>query len=140
MPYLLFAAAPLKTGRYLGYVAVDGQDKKFGAVFDTFVVQPNDLTAFPRQNAILKITLGGLGGHEYEAQVYEAIRYDFDNGILRLDSPTEDVIVTANVAATDDDGTAIDGQLFVRSAGVGGTLHLELQSDEPGGGVLPAGQ
>jgi hypothetical protein len=138
---LLLAAAQLKTGRYLGYLALDGQDKKLGAVFDTYVVQPNDLTQFPRQNAILKLTLGGFAGREYESQVYEAVRYDYDNGVLSLDGAGEDVVVTADVAGTEAGGVTIDGPVFVRSAGVGGRLHLELLSDEGGSGaVLPPEQ
>lgn len=131
-PYVLLAAAQLKSGRYLGYLAVDGSDKKFAAVFDTYVVQPHDQREFPRQSAILKVTLGGLGGHEYETQVYDNVRYDFDQGVMSLESTEEDVVVTARVGDTGNGGTNIDGQIFVRSAGAGGTLHVEYQTDEPG--------
>lgn len=139
--YALLAAAQLKTGRYVGYIAVDGLEQKLGAVYDSYVVQPSDVTAFPRQNGILKITLGGLAGHEYETYVYEDARYDYENGLLSLESVGEDFIV--NAAVTNEPHDAIDGQVFVRSAGTGGSIHLERVSDEPGAGsgaVLPAEQ
>ncbi len=139
------AAAQLKLGRYVGWLEIDGVTRKFGVIFDTYAVQPNDLTEFPRQNAVLKVGLGGLVSHEYQGQVYENIRYDFGNGVLSLDSPDNDVVLTGTVI--NSPSTAIDGDVFVRSAGVSGKIHLDFQeSDEPGepgggsGGTLPPDQ
>lgn len=131
------AAAQLHYTRYLGFIETDGADRKIALTMDLFVVQPNDPSSFPRPGAVLKLGLGGPQSHEYVSQLYESIRYDFDNQVLSIDAPDSELAITATVAGTDQ--TIIDGQALIRSSGTIGHLHLEEVSDDPdvptGGGV-----
>jgi len=135
-----FADAPqLHQGRYLGYLQPDGTTTKIALVMDLYVVQPNDLTQFPEMNALIRLGLGGPQSSEYATQLYENLRYDYDNGVLSIDAPENDLVITAQVSGTEF--SAIDGQAFVRSSALSATIHLvELTDDpdNPGTGVPPS--
>ncbi|MCX6124029.1 MAG: hypothetical protein NTV34_04670 [Proteobacteria bacterium] len=134
----LHGAPQLHLGRYLGYVAVEGVDRKIGVTLDFHKVQPNDLALFPKLAASLKITPGGLLSQEYVTYTYEDITYDFSSGKIGMDSPYGDLVIAANMSG--EEQSVIDGQVLVRSSGAIGSIHLVEMSDEPDitTGVLPA--
>jgi hypothetical protein len=122
----------LKHGRYVGYILFDDTNEKLAVVSDFYVESPEDLRLFPRLNALFKVSFGGYNTHEYFTETFEDIRYDFDNGVLTLDEPSNDILATAQVHTMGSDRFII-GQVFIRSSAVSGTLHLQFETDEPGG-------
>lgn len=121
----------LEQGHYVGYLKVDDQNQKFALEADFFIESPEDLTQFPKLNTILKMSLGGYNSTEYVTQVYKDVRYDFDNNVLTLDEPSNDLVVTAQVHSMNG-RTRLQGKVWIRSAAKSATLNLELESDEPG--------
>ncbi len=134
------SAANIHYTRYLGFITANGVDHKLAVTMDLFPVQSDDVTAFPKLAANVRIGLGGPQSSEYETAVYEDVRYDFENGILTLDSPENDVVIT--VKASGADQTIFDGQILVRSSAKLGTIHLVEVSDDPEAvsGALPGDQ
>lgn len=128
----------LKHGRYIGYIKLDNTNEKVAVVADFYLESPEDLRLFPRLNALFKIGLGGYNTHEYFTEIFEDIRYDFDNGVLALDEPNSDVMMTAQVH-TMGSNTFIMGQVFIRSSAVSGTVHLQFETDEPDDDDGPGG-
>ncbi len=124
-------SAKLQQGRYTGYIKIEDQTQKFALQADFFLESPEDLTLFPRLNTILKISLGGYNTTEYVTQVFKNVRYDFDNNVLTLDEPSNDLVISAQVHSMNG-RTHIEGNVWVRSAAKNGKLILESESDEPG--------
>lgn len=131
-PPVQAAGAELKKGRYFGYIRLDDTGEKVALIGNTFIVQPEDFTQFPKLNAIFTLSLGGYATSEYVTETFEDIRYDFNNGQLALDEPANDLVITAEVNETPT--TVITGQVWIRSAARSGTICLEYETDEPGGG------
>ena len=69
--------------------------------------------------------------HEFITEKFEDLKYDFDNGVLTLDEPKNDLVLTTEVHKQGS-ATKIVGQVFVRSSAVSGSLELVQESDEPG--------
>lgn len=128
--------AKLQQGHYTGYIKVDDQNQNFALQADFFLESPEDLTQFPRLNSILKISLGGYNSTEYVTQLYKNIRYDFDNNVLTLDEPSNELVISAKVH-TKNGRTHLEGQVWIRSAAKSGTLILESESDEPDDFIAP---
>lgn len=128
----------LKHGRYIGYIKLDATNEKLAVVTDLYIESPEDLRLFPRLNVLFKVTLGGYNTHEYFTETFEDVRYNFDNGVLALDEPQNDLMATAQVH-TMGSKTFIIGQVFIRSSAVSGTLHLEFETDEPDDDDGPGG-
>ena len=126
------AGGELKQGRYVGYIKLDDTGEKVALIGNTFIVQPEDFTKFPKLNAIFTMFLGGYGAPEYVTETFEDIRYDFSNGQLSLDEPENDLVITAEI--NDTPSTHVVGQVWIRSAARSGTICIEYESDEPGGG------
>lgn len=124
-------AAELKQGRYIGWVYLNEAKERVAVVTEFLLESPEDLTQFPRLKAIFKLSLGGYNTHEYFTETFEDIQYDFDNGVLTLDAPNNDLMMTAQVSKEGSD-TIIKGQVFVRSSALFGSLYLKQESDEPG--------
>lgn len=124
------SSGKLERGRYVGYIKVDEQKQKFALQADFFLESPEDLTLFPRLNTILKISLGGYNTSEYVTQVYKSVRYDFDNNILTLDEPSNDLVISAQIHSMSG-RTHIEGTVWIRSAAKSAKLVLESESDEP---------
>jgi len=126
----------LEQGHYFGNIEVDQQNQKFPLEADIFLESPEDLAQFPQLNVILKISLGSFNSTEYSTQVYKNVRYDFDNNILTLDEPSNDLIVSAQVQSRNG-RTHLQGSIWIRSIAKNATLDLELESDEPGDSNQP---
>lgn len=124
------AGGELKHGRYIGWIRLTDTGERIATVADFFLESPEDLTQFPRLNAIFKLSLGGYNTHEYVTELFENLRYDFDNGALTFDSPKNDLMMTTEVHQVGSK-TKIMGQVLVRSSAVFGTVELTLESDEP---------
>lgn len=119
----------LKQGRYVGYLKMDNQTAQIAASLDFFLVQVEDAPEGPRLDAILKLSLGGYASTEYVTEVYENLRYDFNNGTLSLDETNGDLVVSAEVH--NQGGTHIVGKVLARSAASSGVLELRFLTDEP---------
>jgi hypothetical protein len=129
------AGGELKQGRYIGYVKLDDRQEKLALVADFYLESPEDFREFPRLNAMFKFSLGGYNTHEYFTEIFEDIKYDFDNGVLALDEGSNDFLMTAEVH-TEEPDTFIMGQVFIRSSATSGTLYLRYQ--QPGTtGTIP---
>lgn len=126
-------AAPggeLKMGRWVGHVALEGREEAFATTLDTLIVQPDDATQFPFLEAILRLSLGGYHGGEYESTVYQNIQYDFETGLLSFDEPGTEMSIEAYVYSSP---YHIEGQVFNRATGQAGTIFLTYaDDDEPG--------
>lgn len=126
-------AAPveLKQGRYIGWIKFGHNNQRLAVVSDFFLESPEDLTQFPKLKSIVKLSLGGYNTHEYLAESFENLHYDFDNGNLTFDEPDNDLVISSQVKKVGL-RTKIVGDLFVRSSMSSGTLDLTLEDDEPG--------
>jgi hypothetical protein len=121
----------IQQGHYTGYIKVDDQNQKFALQADFYLESPEDLIQFPRLNTILKINLGGYNTPEYVTQIYKNVRYDFDNNVLTLDEPSNDLVVSAQVHSMNG-RTHLQGTVWIRSAAKNAKLILASESDEPG--------
>jgi hypothetical protein len=120
----------LQQGRYYGYVKFDGRKERVAVEADFFLESPEDFTQFPHMEAILKLSLGGYHTKEYLTFVFQNLHYDFDNGVLALDEISNDLSVNAKVHSMG--GRAhLEGQVWSRSAAIGGVIELLSESDEP---------
>lgn len=120
----------LKMGRWVGHVEIDGRSEAFAATLETHIVQPDDAALFPRLEAILKLSLGGYSGGEYDSEIYEDIQYDFNTGLLTFDEAASDLTISALVYPSPH---RIEGQVFSRSTAQAGRIRLEYaDDDEPG--------
>lgn len=130
MPFKPLQAAELKQGRYIGYIELAPTKDKIAVVSDFYLESPEDLKLFPALHADFKMTLGGYNTHEYVAEIFENVRYDFENGILTLDDPKNDIVITAEVKDVNGN-TNVVGDVFLRSSAVFGKLTLVYETDEP---------
>lgn len=121
----------LKQGRYVGTMKWGPSQEKLAVVADFYLEAPEDLTKFPELHASLKFTLGGYNTHEYFTELFNDVRYDFENGILTLDDPKNDTVITAEVTS-DEEKSYVVGDVFVRSSAVFGKISLTYDTDEPG--------
>ncbi len=120
----------LSKGRWVGHVQFDGRSEVFAATLDLFVVQPDDAALFPRLEAILRVSLGGYRGGEYDADQYQDVQYDFFSGVLSFDEPGTDLVISALVYMNPH---RIEGQVFSATTGQWGAIYLKyVDSDEPG--------
>lgn len=127
-----FAAGhELKFGRYVGFIQLDDTHEKVAVITDTFIVQPANFIDFPKLNAIIKMSLGGYGTAEYVSEIFTDVAYDFNSGVLSMDEPANDLVISA-IANSTEDGVTVNGQVWIRSAAKSGRLYLELETDEPG--------
>ncbi len=129
--------AELKQGRYLGWISFDA-NKRLAVVADFFGEAPDSYKEFPRLNASLRISLGGYNSHEYLAETYHDLKYDFDGGELTFSEDGNDFVMNTRITAQSG-RTKISGSVFVRSAAIRGTIELLEESDEPGDDFQPAG-
>lgn len=127
----LLVGAELKQGRYFGFVELDSTKEKIAVVADFYLESPEDMTQFPKLNATVKLSFGGFNTHEYYTETFEDLRYDFDNGVLTLDEPNNDLMMTTEVRTSGSD-TYITGQALFRSSAVTGVLNIKYETDEPG--------
>jgi hypothetical protein len=120
----------LEKGRWVGHIEFAGRAEAFATTLDLYVLQPDDVTLFPRLEAILKTSLGGYSGGEYDSEHYQKVEYDFFSGVLTFDEPGTDLVVSALVYKSPH---RIEGQVFSATTGQFGTLYLVyVDSDEPG--------
>jgi hypothetical protein len=82
------------------------------------------------------MTLGGFNTHEYVTEIFENVRYDFDNGVLTLDDPKNDLVITSELKEQRGQ-VHIIGDVFIRSAAIFGKIDLLYESDEPDEGRAP---
>ena len=118
-----------KIGKWVGYIKIDGANEAVATTMDVFDTSPEDIREFPRRNALFKMVLGGYNGTEYESEWFKDLQYDFNQGILTLDEPTNDLLITAVVFT--EPRIQLEGQVWIRSAAVSGSIFLEFQDDEP---------
>jgi hypothetical protein len=123
------AGGELKHGRYVGTITFDDTGLRLGVIADLYLESPEDFREFPKLNAMLKFTFGGFGTHEYDTEVFQDLKYDFDNGVLTFDEMANDFMITS-VVHNDGGSAAITGQVYVRSAGMSG--NIELRHVPPG--------
>lgn len=121
----------IKQGKWVGYVQPDGSPDAIALTMDCFLVQPDDQRESPRLNLLFKLGLGGYGTPEYESQIFEALDYNYEEGLLTLDNPRNDMLITASVYASPR--TQMEGRVVFRSSALAGKLFLDHQTDEPGG-------
>jgi len=81
------------------------------------------------------MSLGGFNTNEYVTEGFDEVRYDFESGVLTLDDPKNDLVVTAEVHKMGGKNV-IMGDVFVRSSAVFGKITLTYETDEPGGDGL----
>ncbi len=122
----------LKQGRYIGSITLEPTKDKIAVVSDFFLESPEDLKLFPALRASFKMTFGGYNTHEYVTEYFDSVRYDFDNGVLTLDDPKNDIVFTAEVHQVSGNPQII-GDVFIRSSALFGKLTLSYETDEPGG-------
>ncbi len=125
-------SAELKQGRYFGFIELGPTKDKIAVVSDFYLQSPEDLKLFPALHATLKLTLGGFNTHEYITETFNTVRYDFENGILALNDPKNDIVITAEVKSINGNPN-IEGDIFLRSSAVFGKLSLAYETDEPEG-------
>lgn len=123
------ARAQIRLGKWIGFLQPDDRAEALALSMDTFLVKPRNSADSPRLSLLLKVGLGGYAGAEYETQLFDDPNYDFDQGLLTLDVPENEMVVNAFVYA---EPTEMKGRVFFRSTAVGGTLYLYYVSDEPG--------
>lgn len=130
------AGGELKQGRYIGSIVLESSKKKIAVISEFYLESPEDLTLFPSLHASFRMTLGGYNTHEYITEIFDDVKYDFDNGILTIDNPQNDLVVTGEVH-TINGLPHIMGDVFIRSSAVFGKIELTFETDEPGGGGEP---
>lgn len=123
-------AVELKQGRYFGWIELLPSKDKIAVVSDFYLESPEDLKLFPSLHATLKLTLGGYNTHEYVAEIFDTVRYDFENGILTLDDPKNDIFITAEVREVNGNPQIV-GDVLIRSSSVFGKVSLVYETDEP---------
>lgn len=123
--------APMKLGKWVGYLKPEGSADAIALTMDSFLVQPDNKKEFPRLNMLFKLGLGGYFGPEYETEIFEVTENDYYEGVLTLDHPHNEMVITASVYATPR--TQMEGQVFFHSTPISATFFLEYQTDEPGG-------
>lgn len=125
----------LMLGRWVGYLQPEGRQDALALTMDSYLYKPDGIDAFQRLELFFRVSLGGFASSEYETQRFDAVNYSFDLGVLALDEPENEMIVTAVVYS---DPTVLEGEVLFRSTGQMGRLVLRFQSDEPGeGGTGP---
>ena len=125
------ARAEIKLGKWVGFLQADGQSEGIALSMDSLIVKPSDLNEYPHLTFLVTLGLGGYQTSEYQTEYYGDPHYDFDQGLLTLDSPTNDMVITALVYA---DPTEMKGRAFIRSSATWATVYLLFQSDEPAEG------
>lgn len=128
----LATAAEFKPGRYVGALVLETghAPEMIALTADFFVESPEDFTKFPRLVGIFKQSLGGYNTPEYVTEVFEDIRYDFDQAVMTLDEPANDLALSLEVRSQGG-RLILSGRAFARSSALSGTVTLELLTDEP---------
>jgi len=101
--------------------------QKIPTVIDFYIVQPEDIREFPTLNANVRMSFGGYNTREYISEVTEDIHYNYDNGGMSIDSPNNDLVITAAVHHMQK--LYILGDVWIQSAGVAGKLKVEFETD-----------
>ena len=128
------AKGELKQGRYIGSIQLESSRKKIATVAEFFLESPEDLTKFPSLHASLRMSLGGYNTNEYITETFADLRYDFESGVLTLDDPKNDIVLTAEVHKMGGNNV-IMGDVFIRSSALFGKIILAYETDEPGEGL-----
>lgn len=126
----------LKMGKWVGTLKIDGSKEAVAMTLDSFLFQPDDLKLFPRVHLLFKVSLGGYDGAEYQAEMFKDVQYDFNQGILSLDEPENELVINALIYAQPKHH--MEGRVQVRSSGVSGNMILVYQTDEPEDGDAKA--
>lgn len=137
---LLFQASVIfgqfKYGKYIGAIHFEGSKTQLAAVLDAFTVQHSVQTDFPEDSMILKVSLGGYSSSEYVTFHYETVTANFEDQIVYLEDPQNDLSAELHVISKGSKVT-LEGSVLYRPLQRKGKIRLELKSDEPG--AKPAG-
>lgn len=127
----LAAPGEIKIGKWSGYLKIDGASDAVAVTLDTFVVRPDPRADFQILKLLFKYNLGGYGSSEYETELFEDPPYDWDQNILTLDDPKNELI--AKVTIEKALKPIMEGKVFIRSSDppVTGYLRLQYRSDGP---------
>ncbi len=136
VPFLSSQALPerapggeIKKGKWIGYLKPDDSRDAIALTLDVYLVKPDDIDESPRLTLLFKLGLGGYLSSEYETESFEALEYDWEQGLLVLDNPRNEMVINAFVYSSPR--TQMEGKVYLRSAATTATLFLEWQTDEP---------
>lgn len=127
----LAAPGEIKIGKWSGYLKIDGASDAIAVTLDSFVVRPDPRADFQILKLLFKYNLGGYGSSEYETELFEDPPYDWDQNILTLDDPKNELV--AKVTIEKALKPVMEGKVFIRSSEppVTGYLRLQYRSDGP---------
>jgi hypothetical protein len=117
-------------GSWAGSLQFEGQNKSIPVRVESFKYQPNDLDLFPQFQMHFRFNLGGLTSHEYFAQHFEHVHYDFDHGAVTLDSDNNDFIMSLTLSSSGN-RPVLKGSVLSKSTGVNGQISVTFLTDEP---------
>jgi hypothetical protein len=125
------APKPLKYGRWVGGFKPAIKSLPLGATLDLFITQPNEVTAFPRLEALFKVALGGIQGREFHTIHFKNVNYNYQTGDFIFDEPNAEFLIEAKVSGENK----IQGSVTNTATGALGALELvfidKTASNEP---------
>lgn len=125
---------PVRMGRYVGYLQVEGRPERIATQLDLFLRAARDGMERPRLAGILKLSLGGYSSHEYGSQVYDEIRTSHEGNELTFDESSNDLSIALKIGESAG-RSFLQGQFWSRTAAVDGSIRLDLAPEEPGEGA-----
>ncbi len=124
----LLSAAQLTYGKYFGSIQMDGSDQQIAVSLDAFITQKDDPTQFPQLNIILRSNLGGYQSSEYVAFHYYDPPFNFEQSILQLDAPDNDLTATLQLTTTDTEAI-LEGPVVYRPSQKRGKIRVVMAVD-----------
>lgn len=137
-PMVTHAREPgqIKEGKWSGYLKLDGREDAIAVTMDSALVKPRPGEDFQILRLIFKLNLGGYGSTEYETEIFDDPAYDWDQNILVLDDPKNELKVKATIEKATK--PILEGQVIIRSSpGVTGQMRLVYRSNGPINVAIP---
>ena len=122
-------ATQLTYGKYFGTIQMDGQPEAIAVSLDAFVAQVRDPTVYPALEVIVRANLGGFFSNEYVSYNFYDPGFNFEQGILSLNDPENDLTGSLKISNTDS-ATILEGPIVHRLTNTKGRLKVAMSLEE----------
>lgn len=119
-------ADQLNYGKYFGTIQMNGNPEAIAVSLDAFITQINDPSVYPALEVIVRANLGGYSSTEYVGYEYYDPTFNFEQGILQLNDPKENLTATLKVTTTNSE-TILEGPITHRLTNSKGKMRVVMK-------------